>query len=355
MTDLISGATILGCGGGGDPEASKAMVEEVFEQGKEFFLLDPKGLADDSWVCILGHVGGGIEKKERDLVKDLKRVWNRPISVAAKELAAYLKVEFDSYLPSEIGAGNTITPMFVAALEGKPTIDGDAAGGRAKPELIISITHLLGIPITPLSITTYFGDSMILQKSISGERVETLCRYLSRISDGRVAVARCPAKGKEISKAIHPHSISLAITAGKTIREENKNPSEALIKVLNGSKRFEGTVKSFSREEREGFMWGTILLKGLKEFEGEIFKIWFKNENLIGWRNEDLDVTCPDGIVIVDSEKGKGLYNWGDDFYQGRSVIVIRIPSIEIWNSEKGLEVFGPKHFGFDFSYKRLD
>lgn len=355
MEDLISGATILGCGGGGDPKVSKAMVDEIFEQGKEFSLLDPKTLRDESWVCILGYVGGGLEQKERDLVKDLKKIWKHPISIASKELENYLKIEFDSYLPSEIGAGNTVTPMFIAAMEGKTTIDGDAAGGRAKPELIISTTNLLGIPITPLAITTYFGDCLILQNSESDDRVEKICRYLARVSGGRVGVARCPAKGKEMQKAIHPYSISLAINAGRVIKEEKEKPVEALLGILKGSKRFEGYVESFFREERDGFMWGDINLKGRKDFEGEIFKIWFKNENLVSWRDGKLDITCPDAIIIVDSENGEGLYNWGDHFYKGRQVTVIGVRSIGIWKSKEGLEIFGPKHFGFDFSYRKIN
>lgn len=125
-----------------------------------------------------------------------------------------------------------------------------------------------------------------------------------------------------------------------------------VIKILNGSKRFEGYVESFLREERDGFMCGNIIFEGGKEFKGETFKIWFKNENLIAWRNDKLDFTCPDAIVIVDSQKGEGLSNWGDHFYKGREVTIIGIRSLEIWRSEKGLEIFGPKHFGFDFSHK---
>lgn len=349
MMDLISGAIVLGCGGGGDPAMAKAMVEEVFEKGKEFSLVDPQELPAAGWSCILGNVGGGIEPKEREMVKNVKRVWEHPIFIAAQELAKYLRIEISTYLPSEIGAGNTVTPLYVAAMEGKAVIDGDAAGGRAKPELIISTTNLLGIPITPLSVATYFGDTLILKDSSSDDRVEKICRYLSRISAGRVAVARCPVKSQELSPAVHPYSISLAIRVGRTIREDQEKTAESLIKVLNGSERFRGSVESFTREEKDGFMWGEILLRGSKEFYGEILKIWFKNENLIAWRNGKPDVTCPDAIVVVDVKNGTGLYNWGDHFYKGREVMVIGIPAAPIWRSERGEEIFGPRHFGFDF------
>jgi len=40
---------------------------------------------------------------------------------------------------------------------------------------------------------------------------------------------------------------------------------------------------------------------------------------LIGWRNDKLDISCPDAISIVDSKNGEGLYNWGKTrFIRGR-------------------------------------
>ncbi len=354
MQDLISGAIILGCGGGGDPAMAQAMVDEVFSKGKEFSLLDPKELRPDDWVCILGHVGGGVDPKEREMVKDLPRIWPYPILIAEEELAKYLQVDFRTYLPSEIGAGNTVSPLYVAAMRGKSVIDGDAAGGRAKPELTISTTHLLGIPVPPVALANYNGDSLIVKNSSGDDRVEKICRYLARVSGGRVAAARCPSQGREILPAIHPYSISLAMQSGKTVREEKEKAVEALIKVLNASKRLIGQVESFSREERDGFMWGEIFFKGIREFSGKTLRIWYKNENLIAWKDRELDMTCPDAIVILDAQTGKGLYNWGDHFYQGREVAVIGIPAAPLWNCAKGYEIFGPRHFGFDFPPKQI-
>ena len=354
MMDLISGAVVLGCGGGGDPAMARSMVDEGFQKGKEFTLVDPEELPEEGWSCILGNVGGGIEPREREMVKNLKRVWEYPIFIAARELSKYLKAEITSYLPSEIGAGNTVTPLYVAAMEGKAVIDGDAAGGRAKPELIISTTNLKGIPVTPLAMANYFGDVLIMKESLGDDRAENICRYISRVSAGRVAVARCAARSKDLAAAAHPNSISLAIQVGKTIRERKKNTAEAVMNVLQGSKRFTGSVQAFTREERDGFMWGDIILRGAEEFSGQEFKIWFKNENLVAWKNGQVDITCPDAIVILDAEEGTGLYNWGDHFQKGRRVMVVGIPAAPMWKTPKGEEIFGPRHFGFNFPSKTI-
>ena len=354
IEDLIEGALVLGSGGGGDPQFARKTVQQVLSQGMEFRLLDPDALRDDAWVCILGYVGGRVEPEEAALTENLPRLWENPIIQAAEELSRYLQVEFDAYLCSEIGAGNTIANLFVAAMEGKPVVDGDAAGKRAKPELSISLTNLTGVPITPLVAATHYGDVTILKQSMGEARAEQLCRYLARASAGRAAVARCPSQGEAIKKAIYPRSISLAIQVGKIIRENPGNPVEGIVEILGGKKIFEGEVEKFSKEGKGGFVWGDIFIKGSHDYKGQKYRVWFKNENLLAWKDDIPDITCPDHIIIVDAESGRGMYNWGDQFEKVKRVAVLGMSAPEIWKSQKGLEIFGPGHFGFDLPYKPL-
>ena len=47
LEDYIIGASILGCGGGGDAENGRALIEDAFEKGLEFRLTDLEELPDD--------------------------------------------------------------------------------------------------------------------------------------------------------------------------------------------------------------------------------------------------------------------------------------------------------------------
>ena len=51
MQDLITGAVILGCGGGGDPAMAQAMVDEVFDQRKGIFPFGSKGTWSQKIGC----------------------------------------------------------------------------------------------------------------------------------------------------------------------------------------------------------------------------------------------------------------------------------------------------------------
>jgi hypothetical protein len=64
---------------------------------------------------------------------------------------------------------------------------------------------------------------------------------------------------------------------------------------------------------------------------------------------------CPDSISIVDSRTGIGLSNWKGDFSKDREVTVLGFKAADIWRTEKGVGLFGPKHFGFDMDYTPIE
>jgi DUF917 family protein len=35
----------------------------------------------------------------------------------------------------------------------------------------------------------------------------------------------------------------------------------------------------------------------------------------------------------------------------GEEVVIVGVPAAAQWRSEKGIELMGPRHFGFDFDY----
>lgn len=357
LEDLLIGAKILGVGGGGEIEWAKPMIQEVFKRGKEFILVNPSEVPGDELVAIVSRVGGGVSEEEMKIIRGYKRVYERPELIAVKELSRYLNKPFYALIPSEIGAGNVIIPMYVAAMLDIFTIDGDACG-RAKPEIAISTTNIAGIPIAPLSIATHFGDVIIIDRVINDMRAEHLCRHIARISGGIAGVCRCPMQGIDVQRAIVCNSITRAISIGRSVREaqeRGKNPVEALINAIGGVRVFEGKVSDFKREEKGAFVWGNIVIQGEGEFKNHTLKVFFKNEHLISWLDNKPFITCPDLICIVDAKTAFGLSNWGKDFTRGRKVVVIGVPAPSIWRTERGLELFGPKHFDYEIPHIPLE
>ncbi|NIQ06266.1 MAG: DUF917 family protein, partial [Candidatus Korarchaeota archaeon] len=166
IEDLLVGAKILGCGGGGEIEWARPLIEEVYAKGKEFKLLDSNDLPDEEISIIVGAVGGGVSKEVRERLVDLEKMDASPELVAKNLLSEYIGKEPYAYLASEIGAGNTIVPMYVAAMTDSFAVDADCCG-RAKPEISISTTNVMGLTVTPLTIVSPFGDTMILKEAVN--------------------------------------------------------------------------------------------------------------------------------------------------------------------------------------------
>jgi len=357
IEDLLVGAKILATGGGGEIEWVRPLIQEVFDKGKEFILVDPKEAPHDELIVMAARLGGGITAEEARIVKDYKEVYEKPELIAVKELSRYLGKFPYALIPAEIGAGNTLIPMYVAAMMDIVVIDGDACG-RAKPEITISTTNVAGIPTVPLCLVTRFGGIMFLDKAVDDARAEHICRAVATASGGIAGVCRCPMLVNDMRRAIVPNSITRAILIGRRIREahkKGKDPVEALINAVNGFKIFMGRVSAFKREERGSFIWGHIIIQGKEEYKGRTLKVFFKNEHLISWLDGKPFVTCPDIICIVDGKTAFGLSNWKDDFKEGGEVAVVGIPAHPIWRTEKGLKLFGPAHFGYDIIYTPLE
>jgi len=92
----------------------------------------------------------------------------------------------------------------------------------------------------------------------------------------------------------------------------------------------------------------------LGEYEGQSFSIWYKNENHISWLNGEPFVTSPDCIAVVDLETGEALTN--SVIASGQKVAVIGVKTLDpAYRTEKGLEILGPRHFGFDIDYVPIE
>ena len=364
LENYVIGSRILGCGGGGG--ASGEMIEDAFKRGLKFQLADISELPKNKYLCIIAGVGGGVSREDRERVAAYSQKVTRTsesrtqnLRRVAKELANYIgEEEFYAYIAAETGPGNGLSPMFLNATEGKPSVDGDCCG-RAKPEIGLSLTNVAGISVTPMTMLTPFGEVVILKSAVDDYRAEDIIRHVAVASGGSVTIARCPAKVEEYEKGIVPGQVTRCIKIGTAIRktrEKGEDPVEAFQKEGEAYKIFEGKVSSFGMEGRGGFNWGDWNINGTGKFKGKKLRVWYKNENLVSWLDDKPYATCPDLICIVDGKTCEGLSNFEQTgTHNSKNVRVFGITAHERWRTPKGIEVFGPKHFGFDIEYIPLE
>jgi DUF917 family protein len=362
VEDLARGTTFFGTGGGGEPtQGVKALLSEL-EQGKEISLIDVQELNDmDLVACpfLMGSIAPMTKEKMKEMeffglfkkTYDYKTMMAR----AVEELSNYTGKEIKAIVPIELGGANTAAAIAAASSLNLKIIDGDFAG-RAIPEIPQTTPFLSGKTLCPISSVDEYGNICIIKNAINVLVAERIGKYLSAASFGVAAQCGFLMSGKDAKETVISKTVSECLEVGKFIRESREsgqNVLNLLVQKVNGWLLFKGIVVAKQTEDKDGYYWGVHTINGLDEFSGQTFKIWFKNENHISWKNDKPFVTSPDLIIVVEMNTGEPITN--TNLKVNDHVGVIGIKAKEIFRTQKGLDILGPKHFGFDYSYKPIE
>lgn len=105
-----------------------------------------------------------------------------------------------------------------------------------------------------------------------------------------------------------------------------------------------------SRAHQVGsFARGIASIGGLGDDRGRTLAIDVQNGVLIARTGDDLLVRTPDPITVLDAETDEPI-TAGSPRY-GFRVAVLGIPSAAAWRTERGLELVGPEHVGYDVPF----
>jgi DUF917 family protein len=362
VEDFVRGCTFLGTGGGGSPQVGLKILLEDLEKYGEIVIHDVNSVRDDAYV-VTPYLMGSIAPKTPEVVAKMtslglvKRIGmaDRILTYAVLELEKYLGVEFEGIVAIELGGGNTPGPVDVAVTLGKIIVDGDYAG-RAIPEIDQITTYLYDIPPYPAVYVDEYGNKTVVSKAINYLMAERIGKLISVASFGLVGGASFAITGREMKKVVIPGTLTEAYVIGKTLREAveaGKDPAIEVAKKMNGYVLFRGIVSKKNWEDREGYMWGTTYIKGTDEFKDHEAKVFFKNENHVMWFDDKVLATSPDIIEVIDAKTGEPITN--TDLKEGMKVSVVGLKGREQFRTPKGLEVLGPRHFGFDIEYMPIE
>ncbi len=268
-------------------------------------------------------------------------------------LEEYMKVDFHGLLSIEYGGGNTGVAMAAAARMGKFMVDADAAG-RAVPELQFSTYYIRKQPIDPFAVSTIYGDAVIVQKVADDARAEALSRFMAVGSNGLVGMADHPIRGDHLKTSVIPNALSHAEKVGRARRiacETGVDPIQAILTAGGGQLLYQGIVtQDTCWEIKDGFTLGNIYLAHSKD--NCQFRVWYKNENMICWKDGDVVLTCPDLICVVNTADGMPVTN--PNCQPGMELSVLAFPCHPLWKEPRALEILNPRFFGFDMDCKFL-
>lgn len=344
---LSRGAWILGTGGGGSPYINLLNMKELYNEGYQTSLMDPLSLPDDALVAVVSTQGAPIVGQER-----LANPWMslRPLEIQEE----YLGRKFDAVMPIEIGGGNGVLPLMIAAIKGIPALDADAMG-RAYPEAQMTSFSVHDLSCSPMAMGDIRDNSIIIQHAENWKWMERISRKIVTELGSTAPTCKAPRSGKEVKECAVLHTATKAMELGHAIAEartRHLDPVQAIIDQCEGIRIFSGKIIDIERRTTEGFLRGKTVLSGLDENLGDEFTLDFQNEFSVGSNAGKPVVMTPDLICVVDSQTGDGIAT--ENLRYGQRVSVIALPAPEVFKSERGLELVGPKAFGFDFDYQSV-
>lgn len=344
LEDLLLGATVLATGGGGSLSFGLKLARRIVDMGG-IEIVDPSELPEEALLAspyTIGSMGSALGRDEETMRKLLLEA----ISTLGKELGR----EVSAIVASELGGGNTAIALYMAALLGKPIVDGDLMG-RAGPELHQSTAHVHGIPVTPAVIVSPTGSVVVAKKIHSVDFYEDVFRYIAYLSGGWSLVIDTPLSGENARRAVIRGTLSLSHRLGRAIREARsggRDVAETVARTLDGWVIFRGRVTGSELRDTGKFLEGTVYMEGAR---GRL-RIHVKNEYLLALLNDRPIAMCPDLIMIIDSNGNPVLSNAIEKGLEV-SVVVSRAP--DVWRTPRGLDLFGPRHFGFNYDYTPVE
>jgi DUF917 family protein len=347
LDDLATGTWILGCGGGGDPYFGYLCIKKLYREGRRVRMIDPASLADDARVACVNQMGAPLPAEER--LTD-----PRIMCKAVRLMEEYVGARFDAVMPWEIGGGNGFQPLLVAASLDLPLVDADAMG-RAFPEASMTSFAVMNLTPYPLAMADIRDNAIIYARALDWHWLERMRRQTCTVLGAIAATCNPPRSGREVKEGSHLNTVTKALRIGRVIRQArqaHRDPIEALLGLEGGRLLFRGKVVDINRRTTGGFLRGTVRIAGLDGDRDHEFAIDFQNEFSVGFLDGRVRVTVPELICVIDSISGDATGT--ETVRYGQRVSVIALPAPPLLLTPRGIELTGPRAFGYDLDFQSL-
>ena len=316
LWDILTGATLLGSGGGGPYTLGRTFVEDILNAGQTVELVTVDAIDDGTFAAVVAGVGAPTASEDFDV--------GAPVA-ALLRLEKALKHEIPLILPGEVGPGNTLLPMSTAAQLKRPILDA-AGASRAMPTLPLATFAEAGIPASPAVLADRDNQVVVGVKTV--EDAEKVIRGIigGGVFPDVAGVAFWSMTGADVKRAAVRGTTTLAEDVGRAIRTA-KDKVGAAAAAINGRVIFTGTLVEQVQAASGGFDMGYLKLRDKKGAEAYIYN---QNENLVAWACTTAHplVIGPDLICFITTD-GQPFSNADLDMdtVKGKEIAVIGAPA----------------------------
>jgi DUF917 family protein len=340
---IAMGSTVLGTGGGGDPYIGKLFAKEAMKKYGEVALIKASELEDDALVVPIAAFGAPMILVEKLFSGD-------EFIKVFEMMESYLGRKIDAVMPAEAGGLNGVIPFSIAAQKQIPLVDADGMG-RAFPRLEMTTFTLHNIPVSPITQADEKGNRNVYH-TIDNIWGETLVGGTTIQMGGSCAIGCYPMSGRQLKDAGVHGIVTYSKSLGKAILDAKKlnlNPLDSLIEKAAAVKLFTGKISAISVKTAGRWNKGVCEIIGLEDFQNSIMELDFQNEFLMAKKDRKPVAITPDLIVLIDAENARPIT--AETIQYGTRVVVLGMKANQQWRTDKGIELAGPKKFGYDEKY----
>ena len=351
IQDMARGAVLLGTGGGGDPYLGELFLLNQLKKGKTATIVDASEVADDAFVVSIAGIGAPPVLLEHLVSETLL------LRILAKAEAFHGR-PIDALISAEIGGFNSMMPLALSAISGKPTVDADGVG-RAVPHLEMTAFSILGVRATPAVLMDELGNIATVE-TVDDRTAEEVVRGVTGALGASLIGAFYPMTGRQMKGCAVLGSLDQTLRIGRCIRlarEAGQDIFASLLALLNSEGRyacvlFDGKITDVVHETTDGWHRGRVTLASLADDRDEM-TIEVQNEFTVARRNGRTVAIVPDLISVLDRETGEPLT--GEVLSYGQRVKVIGYASDPLLRRPESLAVLGPRQFHIDEDFAPLE
>jgi uncharacterized protein len=337
---LALGCAVLGAGGGGDPGPLLLMAERALDPEDGIELLAAEQVDPEKLVLPVGLIGAptvAVERlwngeEGRVLCEAMERIFRKPVA---------------ALMPYEIGGANGLLPLIWAAALGLPVVDADGMG-RAFPEMQQQAMNLAGVDASPVVLTDGRDGTLVISAP-DNLRAEWLVRGAAANLGGVCSGAIYAMTGTQARQATILGSLTHALTVGRAMQAPGRSAMERLHDAIGAVPLIEGRVVDVERFTDGGFVRGAATFEGSGSDAGRRIRIELQNEFLLALEDGSVRAAVPDLICVLAADSGEAIVT--ERLRYGQRVVVAAAPGPDVWRTPDGLELVGPRAFGYDVEW----
>lgn len=336
---LATGAAIFGTGGGGAVQTAQLATEDALRRYGPVPLISVGQLTPDDAVIMMSGIGAptvGIEMLSS--ATQIEAIMREARAVAGRPITALM--------PAEIGGSNGVSPIGWAARLGLKVLDADGMG-RAFPEATMIAPNVAGVPCDFSVMGDVIGNVVVL-RTVDLRWLERHARAITVSSGGVCLGAHYLLTAETAPGAVIAGTVSRAVGVGRALLAAAE-PVGAVAAELDAAVLVTGKVVDVARRTEGGFVRGSVTIAGTGADRGRLQRIELQNENLLVLEDGEVLVSVPDLVSIVDAETGHAISTELLAF--GQRVAVLAWACDPLWRTPRGLELAGPRAFGYDLPY----